>query len=162
MEPEFSFWFPETASPAFWPKDFLDVVSHCPDDGACKNSLGLGLSGGGSRVGLANDGVLSLLEGGLPGTFSTAQAKDSIVLTESQVSRRIQPLVKSARARMVCKKRWKQVRGRKRWKQVRGRKQKRLGVEKRARAGGGEEVTNAHTGKERKMDEDELRRRKRN
>jgi hypothetical protein len=29
MEPEFSFWFPETASPAFWPKDFLDIVSYC-------------------------------------------------------------------------------------------------------------------------------------
>jgi hypothetical protein len=99
MEPEFSFWFPETASPAFWPKDFLDVVSRCPDIWARKDSLGLGLSGGGSRVGLADDGVLSLLEGRLPAPISYLdQAKDTIVLTESRASRRIQPLFKSAAA----------------------------------------------------------------
>ena len=65
------------------------------------NSLGLGLSGGGSRVGLANDSVLCLLEGRLPGTFSTDQVKDIVVLTESRASRRLQPLVKSAGALMV-------------------------------------------------------------
>jgi hypothetical protein len=69
-----------------------------PDDLDDSNSLGLGLSGGGSRVGLADDGVLSLLEGRLPGTFSTDQAKNVVVLTESRASRRNQPLVKSAAA----------------------------------------------------------------
>jgi hypothetical protein len=33
------------------------------------------------------------------------------VLTESRASKRIQPLVKSARARMVCTVRWKQEAG---------------------------------------------------
>jgi hypothetical protein len=71
-----------------------------PDDLDVSNSLGLGLSRGGSRVGLAYNCILGLLERGLPGRFSSAPTKDYIVLTESRASRQIQPLI-SQRAALV-------------------------------------------------------------